>query len=367
MKRLRIINVVGARPNFIKIAPIVWEIEKRSKEIEYMIVHTGQHYDHEMSQTFFDELHIPPPHINLNAGSDTHAKQVAKIMIKLEDVLLNYKPDLVLVVGDVNSTLAGALVAAKLGIKIAHVEAGLRSFNKKMPEEINRKLTDAISDLLFTTEESANINLKKEGIPPEMIFFVGNVMIDTLKSFLKKLDNSLPFSELKIKDYGVVTLHRPCNVNFPEVLSDLLDTFIEISKKIRLVIPLHPRTLNNIRKFGLIDKINILKQKGAIVSTPLSYTQMIRLVKNSRFVITDSGGLQEETTYLGIPCITIRKVTERPSTVEIGTNVIVGKDKKLIFQYLEDIFENRFKKGSIPPLWDGNTAKRILDVITTIR
>ncbi len=363
MKRLKIINVVGTRPNFIKIAPIIWSMEKKKGQVDYLLVHTGQHYDKEMYGNFFSQLNIPNPDINLEVGSDTHAKQTANIMIKFDDVLLKHKPDIVLVVGDVNSTIACALVSVKLGIRVAHVEAGLRSFDRSMPEEINRILTDAISEYLFTTEKSANENLKKEGIPEKKIFFVGNIMIDTLIHCLKQIkDDELPFSNLKKKNYGIITIHRPSNVDNISTLSNFLDIFIEISQRLTLIIPLHPRTYKNIKKFKLEHKLNVLS-KNAIISNSIGYIEMIKLIKNAKLVITDSGGLQEETTFLGIPCITIRKNTERPCTVEIGTNVIAGTNRDIIMKHVEDILLNRFKKGDIPPLWDGKTAERILNIL----
>ena len=363
MRRIKIINIVGTRPNFIKIAPIVWWMEKMRDQIDYLLVHTGQHYDREMYGNFFSQLDIPDPDIDLGVGSDTHAKQTAHIMIRFEDVLQNNRADMVLVAGDVNSTIACALVAVKMGIKVAHVEAGLRSFDRSMPEEINRILTDAISDYLFTTEESANKNLRKEGIPDEKIFFVGNVMIDALVYCLKKFrTEDPPFSGIEKKSYAVITLHRPSNVDNPIILSNLLDIFIEISKRIRIIFPVHPRTYENIKNFGLLNKLKTLN-KNNIVSKPIGYIEMIRLTRNAKLVITDSGGLQEETTYLGIPCITVRNNTERPSTVEIGTNVIAGTDRDTIMGYFEDILAGRFKKGAIPPLWDGNAAERILNIL----
>jgi len=362
-KRLKVINVVGARPNFMKIAPLIREMNKRKDHIEHILIHTGQHYDFGLSDNIFKQLEIPEPDINLGVGSCSHAEQTGKIMIEFEKVILQNQPDLIVVVGDVNSTIACALVASKLGVRVAHVEAGLRSFDRTMPEEINRILTDAISDFLFTTEESANENLKREGIPLGKIFFVGNVMIDTLVDCLHKIeDNGLPFDDLKNGEYAVITLHRPSNVDDPEVLGNILEAFHSISKKIKLVIPLHPRTLKNIESFGIKNKIEKIKKNG-IITGPIGYLEMLRLNKSARLVITDSGGVQEETTYLGIPCITMRENTERPSTIQMGTNVLVGNDLDALFMNFEKIMSNGYKGGRIPPLWDGKVSERIVEVL----
>lgn len=346
----------------MKIAPLIREMNKRRKQVEHLLVHTGQHYDSDMSDNFFRQLQIPEPDINLGVGVGSHAEQTAKIMIEFEKVLLQYKPDVIVVVGDVNSTLACSLVASKTGVKIAHVEAGLRSFDRTMPEEINRILTDAISDFLFTTEAGANENLKREGIDDAKIFFVGNVMIDTVVHCLDKVsDGPLPF-DLRTKEFAVVTLHRPSNVDSPAVLEKILDAFDRISQKIKLVIPLHPRTGKNIMAFGLKDKLDRIA-RNAVITGPIGYLEMLKLIKTARLVITDSGGLQEETTYLGIPCLTMRENTERPSTIEMGTNAIVGNDPDLLFRNIDKILSNHFKKGRIPPLWDGKAAGRIVEVL----
>jgi UDP-N-acetylglucosamine 2-epimerase (non-hydrolysing) len=364
---LKIISVVGARPNLMKIAPLARVMGKKHGEITHLLVHTGQHYDHDMSATFFNELEIPEPDVNLGVGSGSHAEQTGKIMIEFEKVLTEYKPDLIVVVGDVNSTIACSLVASKLGVKVAHVEAGLRSFDRTMPEEINRILTDAISDFLFTTEESANKNLRREGISEEKIFFVGNVMIDSVIHCLEKIGNvALPFDALRENEYAVVTLHRPSNVDDPEVLRNILSAFHTISKRLTLVVALHPRTLKNIKAFGLEGQLNQISH-NAIVTGSLGYLEMLRLNRSARMVITDSGGLQEETTYLGIPCITMRENTERPSTIEMGTNVLVGNDSDRLFYYFEKFMSNNFKKGQVPPLWDGKAAERIVDILLHMR
>jgi len=316
-----------------------------------------------MSDNILKQLEIKEPDINLEVGSCSHAEQTGKIMIEFEKVLLQYKPDLIVVVGDVNSTIACSLVASKLGVRVAHVEAGLRSFDRTMPEEINRILTDAISDLLFTTEESANKNLRGEGIPEEKIFFVGNIMIDSVVYCLEKIRNvNLPFDALRENEYAVITLHRPSNVDNPEILGNILSAFHSISKRLKLVIALHPRTMKNIKAFGLEGRLSQISN-NAIITGPLGYLEMLRLNRSARMVITDSGGLQEETTYLGIPCITMRENTERPSTIEMGTNVLVGNDSGKLFYYFEKFMSNKFKKGQIPPLWDGKAAQRIVKVL----
>jgi UDP-N-acetylglucosamine 2-epimerase (non-hydrolysing) len=357
---MKIINVVGARPNFMKISPLIRAMNEKKKSIEHILVHTGQHYDRSMSDDFFEQLGIPYPDINLEVGSGSHAVQTANVMIAFEKVLLEYKPDFIVVVGDVNSTIACTLVASKLGVRIAHVEAGLRSFDRTMPEEINRILTDAISDMLFTTEESGNENLKKEGLPDEKIYFVGNVMIDTLIHCLGNLPDELPFQDIKENEYAVITLHRPSNVDNPVILKKILAAFHEISKRLKLVIPLHPRTLKNIQLFGLTSELNSINE-NAIITGPIGYMQMLRLVRASRMVITDSGGIQEETTYLGVPCITMRNNTERPSTISMGTNILVGADTEKLLQIVAQSISIPFRKGAVPPLWDGKASIRIVD------
>lgn len=359
-RKIKIINVVGARPNFMKIAPLIKQMRKNDLYLDQMLVHTGQHYDKTMSGDFFEQLGIPEADINLGVGSESHAVQTAKIMIGFEKVLIEHQPDFIVVVGDVNSTVACALVASKMGVRIAHIEAGLRSFDRSMPEEINRLLTDAISDFLFITEHSAYLNLQHEGIEKEKIFFVGNVMIDTLIDSLNIVESrELPFESLKEKEYGVVTIHRPSNVDDAGILEKILDALGILANKIPLVIPLHPRTMQNVGKFKMNDKIKTIKENG-VVTGPLGYLEMLKLTKSAKFMITDSGGLQEETTYLGVPCITLRKNTERPITVTDGTNVLVGDDTDALLNYCDDIFSDRFKKGRIPELWDGKTAERIV-------
>ena len=357
---MKILNVVGARPNFMKIAPLIRDMNARKDRIEHLLVHTGQHYDKSMSDDFFVQLGIPQPDVNLGIGSASHAQQTAKILTAFESVLVEHNPDMVVVVGDVNSTMACALVAAKSGVKVAHVEAGLRSFDRTMPEEINRILTDALSDLLFTTEEAGNENLRREGIPQEKIFFVGNVMIDTLVHCLAAMPPGPPHPGLEKKEYAVITLHRPSNVDHPETLKGMLRAFQDISKNLRLVIPLHPRTRANIERFGLSDALRALEE-NAVVTGPAGYVDMLRLVKDSRMVITDSGGIQEETTYLGVPCITLRANTERPSTVTLGTNTLVGSDTGKLLRAVERVMLDSHARGTIPPLWDGHASERIVE------
>ncbi len=364
---LKIINVVGARPNFMKMAPLIRAMNKRNDKIEHLLVHTGQHYDRNMSDNFFTQLEIPEPDINLGVGGGSHAEQTARIMIEFEKVLLHQKPDLIVVVGDVNSTIACSLVASKLGIRIAHVEAGLRSFDRTMPEEINRVLTDSIADFLFTTEVAGNLNLSHDGIGDEKIHFVGNVMIDTLIYCLDKIHGfSLPFDGLREREYGVITMHRPSNVDNPDILGKILDVFGVISERLKLVIPLHPRTAKNIASFGLDSKLNRISA-NATITGPIGYLEMLRLNSSAKLVITDSGGLQEETTFLGIPCITMRENTERPSTIELGTNVLVGNDLNALIGNFDKILAGNFKKGLIPPLWDGQAAERIVEVLSGVR
>lgn len=357
---MKVLNVVGARPNFMKIAPLIRAMNERKESIDHVLVHTGQHYDKSMSDDFFTQLEIPEPDINLEVGSGTHAEQTAMIMMAFERVLLEQRPDLIVVVGDVNSTIACALVASKLGVRIAHVEAGLRSFDRTMPEEINRILTDAISDLLFTTEDSAMQNLRREGIPDEKVHFVGNVMIDTLFHCLNKIRKDLPFGGLKEKEYAVITLHRPSNVDHADILEGILRAFREISTRLKLVIPLHPRTRKNIQDFGFGNELQAIDENG-IVTGPIGYLEMLRLVKTARMVITDSGGIQEETTFLGVPCLTMRANTERPSTISLGTNILVGNDMATLMHNVDRVLSNSHKQGVIPPLWDGNASSRIVE------
>lgn len=358
----KIINVVGARPNFMKIAPIVAAM-KNTSGLDHLLLHTGQHYDDTMSKTFFDDLAIPRPDIYLGVGSGSHAKQTASIMTMFDDVIERERPDAVLLVGDVNSTLACSLVAAKRHVDVVHVEAGLRSFDRAMPEEINRIVTDAISDMLFTTCEDANKNLRKEGVADEKIHFVGNVMIDTLLQHKEKAGGSDINEQMGIngRPYAVLTMHRPSNVDNRESLSSILAALRELSDEILIVFPVHLRTKERIRELGLQEELTSVG--NIIIADPLGYLDFLNLVTNSRFVMTDSGGLQEETTALGIPCLTLRDSTERPVTVTEGTNTIVGNDCGVIVREGVDILRTGGKAGKIPALWDGRSAERIVDII----
>ncbi len=346
----------------MKVAPIYAEMRRRLDEFDPLIVHTGQHYDAAMSDAFFDDLGMPRPDIHLGVGSGSHAVQTAKIMTEFEPVALEEKPDWVVVVGDVNSTIACALVCAKLGVKVAHVEAGLRSRDRSMPEEINRILTDSITDLLLTTSQDADANLLKEGVATERIRFVGNVMIDSLLEHLKVAENSTIRTDLGIdgSDYGVLTLHRPSNVDDREILTDLISALCEIAERLPIIFPVHPRTRAKIDEFCLADR---LENAGVKLIEPLGYLDFLRLYSGARLVLTDSGGLQEETTVLGIPCLTLRNNTERPITIEMGTNVLVGTDPEKIKQSAFGALDGAKARddAAIPPLWDGKAAKRICD------
>jgi UDP-N-acetylglucosamine 2-epimerase (non-hydrolysing) len=359
---VKIVNIVGARPNFMKIAPLM-RVMSATPGIQPLLVHTGQHYDHSMSKLFFDELHIPRPDLDLEVGSGSHAAQTAEIMRRFEPVVLREKPDLVLVVGDVNSTIACALVAVKLGVRVAHVEAGLRSFDRSMPEEINRILTDGISDFLFVSERSGLDNLKAEGVSDDKVFFVGNTMIDTLLANREsaRRTNILAGLALTPKNYAVLTLHRPGNVDDPDTLARLLDVLESISVRLPIVFPVHPRTRSSFDRFGLATRVKAAK--GLRLLDPLGYLEFLELVAESRFVLTDSGGIQEETTVLGVPCLTMRSNTERPSTIEEGTNVLVGNDPDMIGPAVEKVLAGKSRHGTIPPLWDGHAAERIVAIL----
>lgn len=354
---MKIITVVGARPNFMKVAPLYKEISKYDF-INHMICHTGQHYDYKMSKVFFEDLELPIPDLYLSIGSGSHSEQTGKIMIEFEKVLLKHSPDLVIVVGDVNSTLACSLAAVKLGIKIAHIEAGLRSFDMSMPEEINRLLTDTISDYLFVTEESGVNNLVIEGKKADKIFLVGDVMIDNLIYYLIKTnDKILEYYDLRKSQYTLVTLHRPGLVDNPHKLNDLIEILNKLSSKQKIFFPVHPRTKKNFYSNELKISENI------IISEPVGYLDFISLMKNAQIVLTDSGGIQEETTYLGVQCVTVRDNTERPITVEVGTNHLAGTDMANVYKIIKSILEGNIKKGNIPELWDGKAAKRIVELL----
>lgn len=358
---LKVFLVVGARPNFMKMSPLYFELIKE-KGVKTSIVHTGQHYDYEMSQAFFEEFDLPKLNYFLGAGSGTHAEQTGKIMIQFEKVLSKEKPDLVVVFGDVNSTLACSVTARKLFIPVAHVEAGLRSFDMTMPEEINRKVTDAISDLLFTPSEDADENLMKEGISRNKIHLVGNIMIDSLIAILGKINKSyedriLQKFDLQKEDYVLVTLHRPTNVDSKDNLEKILNLLNNLSQEAPVIFPMHPRTRRNIDKF----RIKLVFNKKFYISKPLKYREFIVLEKDAGFVLTDSGGIQEETTYLNIPCLTLRPNTERPITVTEGTNELV--DMGNIEEKVGLILSGKRKQGKVPELWDGKTGQRIARII----
>jgi len=361
---LKVINVVGARPNFMKVAPIVAAMKKRPNDFLPLVLHTGQHYDASMSDAFFRDLDLPQPDIHLGVGSGSHAVQTAAVMERFEPVVLKEQPDWVLVVGDVNSTIACALVCVKLGIKVAHVEAGLRSRDRTMPEEINRLLTDQIADLLFTPSTDADQNLLAEGIPPERISFVGNIMIDSLFRNLERARKSGIKSEMGLieREYAVLTLHRPSNVDNRETFERILSSLEAIATHLPIVFPVHPRTRKTITQFGLDERIASAANLRLI--EPLGYLDFLNLYSTARLVLTDSGGIQEETTALGIPCLTLRENTERPITVEMGTNVVVGTDTHKIVSEATAILNGaNAKEIRQPPLWDGHTADRILDVL----
>jgi UDP-N-acetylglucosamine 2-epimerase (non-hydrolysing) len=365
-KLIKIICVCGARPNFMKIAPLM-KAFKKSGTFQTLLIHTGQHYDAKMSHLFFEELNIPKPDINLEVGSGSHAVQTAEIMKRFEPVVQNFKPDYVLVVGDVNSTIACGLVAVKLGAKLIHVEAGLRSFDRSMPEEINRVLTDAISDLLFVTEQSGVDNLKNEGINSDKVYFVGNVMIDTLLASRQKSEKSKILEELNLRKRGyvVITLHRPSNVDNLENLSKIISAFEVIEKDFKLVFPIHPRTRKNIEGTELERRMKAMT--NLILLEPVGYLDFLRLTANAALVMTDSGGIQEETTILQIPCMTLRESTERPVTITQGTNRLVHIDTQDILRYYTQLKACGFRtEGKVPRFWDGKAAQRIVSIIESL-
>jgi UDP-N-acetylglucosamine 2-epimerase (non-hydrolysing) len=360
--RLKIINIVGARPNLPKIAPLIREMQ-RHPEIEPILVHTGQHYDEALSDIFFRQMGIPTPHVNLEVGSGSHAAQTAEVLKRVEPVLIEHQPDLVLVVGDVNSTIAVSLAAVKLGIPVAHVEAGLRSFDRSMPEEINRLLTDALADFLFVTEEDAIQHLLKEGRPRESIYLVGNVMIDSLRHFLPIAQKSRIGEDLNLKNaanwqrFGVLTLHRPSNVDSTQKLAELLGAIDQIAAQIPVIFPVHPRTRQHLTQAG-IETHPQLK-----LIPPLGYLDFLCLLSKATLVLSDSGGIQEETTALGVPCLTLRENTERPITISEGTNLLIGTDPAKILAAAQQILAGKGKPGRIPPFWDGHAAERIVEIL----
>jgi UDP-N-acetylglucosamine 2-epimerase (non-hydrolysing) len=355
---VKVVAVVGARPNFMKIAPLMWEIGQRTG-IDARLVHTGQHYDERMSRLFFDELRIPRPDYNLEVGSASHAVQTAEVMKRFEPVVLEEKPDAVVVVGDVNSTIACALTAVKLGVPVAHVEAGLRSFDRSMPEEINRVLTDAISHWLFVTEPSGRENLLREGVSEDRVFFVGNVMIDTLLACRARSEGSTVLEDLGVTDrgYAVLTLHRPANVDDPRVLAGLMEAVAQVGRELPVVFPVHPRTRRALdgRAGGAVP--------GLRTTDPLGYLDFLKLVAHAALVLTDSGGLQEETTVLGVPCLTLRNNTERPATVDQGTNTLVGLEPGRVVAAARRVLSTPPGPARVPDLWDGRAAARIIDVL----
>ena len=359
---LKIVCVCGARPNFMKIAPIM-DALRRADGVRALLVHTGQHYDERMSRLFFGQLGIPEPDVNLEVGSRSHAVQTGQVMERFEPVCLKEKPDWVLVVGDVNSTLACALVASKLGIRIAHVEAGLRSFDRTMPEEINRVLTDAISDALFVTEPSGVDNLKREGVADEKVHLVGNVMIDTLLRSRSRAEGSTILETLGVRPrrYAVLTLHRPSNVDNVEVFSSILGALEKMCEEMPVVFPMHPRSRKNLAAMGLEPRAQGIVQLRMV--EPLGYLDFLKLTANAAVVLTDSGGIQEETTILGVPCLTLRDNTERPITVSQGTNRLIGSGTQAILAAFREACEHPSGPSPQPELWDGNAAQRIVDVL----
>lgn len=366
---LKVINVVGARPNFMKMAPIIEAMQRFPERLQSFLVHTGQHYDERMSKSFFVDLGMPKPDLNLEVGSGSHAEQTARIMVEFEKVCLSHSPDLVVVVGDVNSTMACTITAKKLGIRVAHVEAGLRSRDMLMPEEINRLCTDVLCDYLFTTDHFANENLIAEGISPDKIFFVGNVMIDTLLKH-RELARSLPLTRkwgLSPGGFATATLHRPSNVDDPVVFRGILDALKAISSEIPIVFPIHPRTKKTAEQFGFSSYFSTSeKPRGLWITEPLGYLELLHLNQNARMVITDSGGLQEEATVLGVPCITLRNNTERPITCEVGTNTIVGNDGDKIRRHALAILSGDIPPGKVPEKWDGKAAERIVRILAEL-
>lgn len=358
-----ILSVVGARPNFMKVAPLHRAFLPYANSIRHRIVHTGQHYDERLSKVFFDDLELPQPDFYLGVGSGSHAQQTARIMIEFEKVVEQQRPDLVVVVGDVNSTVACSLVSVKMSIPVAHVEAGLRSFDRSMPEEYNRVLTDAVAAYLFVSEPSGVENLKREGVDEKTIFLVGNIMIDSLVWYREKAQRSTILHQLQLKpqQYTLVTLHRPSNVDTREGLERILTIFERLAERTTMIFPMHPRTRKMLGEFGMAERASAIK--NLTILDPLGYLDFLYLLERAQLVLTDSGGLQEETTFLGIPCLTLRENTERPITVDIGTNQLCGLNVDLIVQKSFEVFEGKAKQGRVPELWDGKTAERIAKIL----
>lgn len=369
-ERFKVFNVVGARPNMMKIAPIAAEMHRHA-DLQPVLVHTGQHYDFRMSQVFLEQLNMGDPDYNLQVGSGTHHAQTAQIMLSFGEIVQKDRPDMIVVAGDVNSTIACALVGAKELIPVAHIESGLRSFDRSMPEEINRLMTDAVADLLFTTEESANENLKREGIPAEKIFFTGNVMIDSLVGALENARRSPILGQLGLhpRQYAVLTLHRPSNVDAPDKFNATLRAIAQFAREIPVVFPVHPRSAARAQQFQINgmntwDGKSHIAGRGVWTMPPVSYLDFLALVDSSKMVITDSGGIQEETTYLGVPCLTFRENTERPVTVTSGSNRLVGTDPEALVTEARKVLRDDVKSHRPPPpLWDGHAAQRIVAVI----
>ena len=359
---MKILNIVGARPNFMKVAPLHRAFSK-NPNITSKIIHTGQHFDAKMSDVFFEQLELPKPHYFLGVGGGSHTEVTARTMIEFEKIVRQEKPDVVLVVGDVNATLACALVAVKEHIPLVHVEAGLRSGDRKMPEEINRILVDSIADHLFITEQDGLDNLKKEGVDAQKVYFVGNVMIDSLIYYKEKASKLNIAGQMKIEgDYILVTMHRPANVDTKEGLESILEIIENASLHLSIVFPIHPRTKNNMERFGLTERLNDIP--NVFITEPQGYLEFLNLMDNAKIIVTDSGGIQEETTFLKIPCLTFRDSTERPITVTMGTNQLLSDlNPVTAYQKIKDVLDGNFKKGQIPPLWDGHAAERIADKI----
>ncbi len=362
---LNILHVAGARPNFPKVAPIMAAMTCYPDEFTQLLVHTGQHYDERMSAVFFRDLALPQPDMYLGVGSGSHASQTAQVMLAFEEVVLRERPDWVVVVGDVNSTLACALVCAKLGVKVAHVEAGLRSFDRSMPEEINRVVVDQLADLLFTSSPEAEANLLREGIAAARIRFVGNVMIDSLLLALPLAERSPGLEQLGLRpgEYGLVTLHRPANVDDPATLGGIMQALVSVAHDLPLIFPVHPRTCRQLQQLNIPADM----QSRLRLLEPQGYLDFLQLTRNARLVLTDSGGLQEETTFLGVPCLTLRSNTERPITVELGTNTVVGTDPAAIVQHAQEVLQRPLAPRPYIPGWDGNAAQRIVEVLRGLR
>ena len=359
----KIISVVGARPNFMKIAPIHRAFLKYRDSLQHLIVHTGQHYDQAMSKVFFEDLELPNPNMYLGVGSESHAQQTAKIMVEFEKVAVEQAPDLVIVVGDVNSTLACSLVATKMGIRVAHVEAGLRSFDRTMPEEINRLVTDALSDFLFVSEPSGVQNLRREGVAAEKIFHVGNVMIDSLVHYREKARMSEVPKALGLtpRQYILVTIHRPSNVDHKDDLARMFGVLRRLAERTTVVFPIHPRTRKMLSEFGMEESTRGIR--NLILTDPLGYLDFLSLMDSAALLVTDSGGIQEETTYLQVPCLTLRDNTERPITVEVGTNQLCRNDLNVVVSKSNEILDGKAKHGKVPELWDGKASERITDIL----